>query len=143
MLIDTQLPHAADLMSCPAITVTVGGQLNQAAHTLLHSGHSTVAVVDNDGHLINLLTEDSLTKAYLAYLWDETVSTNGNRMFVDPTSATMYFALPPQSISLHTPLPYIIEAMLLSGLRTLPVVHNRRPVGSVGWPDILTCTPRE
>jgi len=48
-----------------------------AARTLMKTHCATVAVVDNDGCLVDLVTEDSVTEAYLTRRWGEALSIVG------------------------------------------------------------------
>jgi CBS domain-containing protein len=131
---DRAIVCAAELMSCPIPLVKVGVQLDEAAHVLADSGATTIAVVDEAGYLVNVITADSVARTQKAYTWALT-DADHSELPADLTSTVLNFALPPHCVGLRTPLPEILETMLRSGLRSIPVVYYGHPIGFVSWPD--------
>ncbi|NMN93784.1 CBS domain-containing protein [Antrihabitans stalactiti] len=125
---------AADLMSCSIPLVKVGIQLDAAARVLANSGATTIAVVDEAGFLVNVITADSVARTQKAVSWALT-DADHSVLPAELTSSVLNFALPPFCVGLRTPLPEILETMLQSGLRSIPVVYYGHPIGIVSWPE--------
>lgn len=125
---------AADLMSCPIPLLKVGVQLDEATRVLADSGATTVAVVDEAGYLVNIVTADSVARAQKAYEW-ALADADHSELPAELTSSVLNFALPPHCVGLRTPLAEILETMLRSGLRSIPVVYYGHPIGIISWPE--------
>ncbi|MBJ8347092.1 CBS domain-containing protein [Antrihabitans sp. YC2-6] len=103
-------------MSRPAVLVESREELASIVDVMLHTGFTTLPVVDADGRLVKLITEDSVAQAHLVHLLaDKLLRDNGVDAAAEPSSV-FDFALAPASVELDSTLTEIIEAMLRMGL---------------------------
>ncbi|MFE3289196.1 HPP family protein [Rhodococcus sp. NPDC059234] len=127
--------RASDVMSRPVLAVTDAATLPEAVQILLSHGYTTLPVVDDDGRLTGVLTEDSLAEAYLSGLL--TITAPAETTTSDPTPIPSQFVVPPVSVAQDTSIPSVIEVMLRTQLRAVPVVSAGHPVGMVSWRDVF------
>lgn len=129
--------EAAALMSSPVVALTHDVSVSAAADAMLRTGFTTLPVVDADGCLIKLVTEDAIAKAHLVQSWANRSAPDGHAYIDERGSRVIDFAAPPVSVAPHASLAEVAETMLRAQLRAVPVVEHGRPIGIVTWRDIL------
>ncbi|MBJ8346996.1 HPP family protein [Antrihabitans sp. YC2-6] len=134
--------HALDLMSSPIVALAIDVSVADAADAMLRTGFTTLPIVDNDGFLVKLATEDAVAKAYLTQCWAERACSDESGPVDERGTRVMDFASPQVSVTPSASLAEITEAMLRAQLRAIPVVEHGRPVGMVTWRDILATIAR-
>lgn len=133
---------AVDLMTSPVIAVEADATVDEVADAMLRTGFTTLPIVDADGRLTRLATEDSVAKAHLVQYW-VAQATPEERTFIAGKGASVFdFGAPRVSVELDTTLIAIIETMVRAQLRAIPVVDDGRPVGMISWRDVLATFAR-
>jgi MHS family proline/betaine transporter-like MFS transporter len=109
-----------------AYTMTPEKTVRQAASAMQAYGVSAIAVVDDDGVLVGILSEMDVSHL-VAKDGDPDVFTVAEVMTENPIT-----------VNLGTPLGKTAQDMLRFNIRHLPVVENRRPLTTIAMPDVLS-----
>jgi len=114
--------HARDILSRPVVTVRPETPLSEAVTRLTEHGFAALPVIDDDDHVVGMLTEsDALAAA--------------STMRTAIVQAVM--ATPVDVIHPGTDLATIAQRMLSQRRRSLPVVEKGVLVGIVARRDVL------
>lgn len=122
-----------ELMATDVRTVRPDLDLFEAAALLLRHGVSGLPVVDDDGRLVGILTEqDCLRSAFAIDYYRESVGRVRDAMTADP-----------RTVEAGANVMLAIELFLANAFRRLPVVDDGRLVGILSRRDALRllCRP--
>lgn len=78
-----------EAMTTPAITITPGRPITEAASTMLAEGINRLPVVDEDGHLVGLVTRADLVRAFARddhAIREEILRTMRDDLWLDPAN---------------------------------------------------------
>ena len=115
-----------DLMQVPAITVSEGTTIDEAATVMWDQNIGSVIVVDKKGLMVGILTERDVLYAVTKSLTSRAVPVSS------VMSKTSLIASPNESILTS------VERMLKAGVRHLPVVDKEgMPVGMISMRDAI------
>jgi len=114
-----------DVMSSPAITLSLGASATQVAQSLVRHGISGVPIVDDEGALVGLVTEADLVDC----------ETHGACLNV--TSVEQVMTSDVAVANLDDDVELAAKRIVELGYRRLPVVEGGRVVGVVSRRDIL------
>lgn len=137
-------PRAADVMQPDATTIRFGSSLREAARLFKASGASDLIVVGADGGFGGVLSEGDLIRAMIparrvmagdpSQMPAEHLLRNGRDRHDDRIDALVI--RDPMVLSLDDDLLRAADIMVLRQIRRLPVVADRRVVGSVSRADL-------
>lgn len=137
----------ADIMTRHVITLSPGHSVAHAASIMRERGVSGLPVVDDEGHLVGMLTEgdlmarvepDSIEQA--SARWLHLAAAEGlAREFVVSHSwrVSDVMSTPVVTVNEDTPLRDVAELIVTRGIRRLPVMQGDRMVGIVSRADLL------
>ena len=137
-----QSVDALDLMTPAVASVHSDAQLREVLEAMARCGIGTVPVLDADGGVVAIVTEESVAKAEMLGLWSGGVTWRDVTLAHRMTKAVFYFAEPAASVSIDTSLAEIVEAMLAKRLRAIPVVQDGRMRGMITWTAIFEALMR-
>jgi CBS domain-containing protein len=142
--------RARDVMSTPVITVTPETSVKQAAVLLSSHGFTALPVVDDDDHLIGIVTEADIVRdrfprdpryrhAYTNYIAG-TVDDS-----VPSVTATVgaVMTTPVTAAETNTDVADLVTAMLDNSVRSMPIVEGSRLVGIVTRRDLVRALARD
>jgi len=126
-----------ELMSSPITAVTADAPLSEAADVMATRGYTTLPVLDRDGTVIGVVTEQDLARAHLAppgpgaTTPDDGVLLRGSRTVADVMTT------PAPCVSADDDISSAALVMLDADQRCVLAVHNGQAVGIVSWRDLL------
>lgn len=144
----------ADVMTRNVVTVTPAATLRTAALLLTHRRISGMPVVDDDNHVVGVLSEKDIVNYLQKHdglnlpggLFDLLLELSEARQkdmltrfrrVLDETQVTSAMSTPPETISPAAPTIEAIWRMASAHINRLPVVEGERLVGIVSRRDVL------
>lgn len=122
------LPTAAEIMAREVVTLSPDTPIHTAMRTLLSRKISGAPVVDDDGHLVGILSEKDCLRVLTAEAFDG----------LPEGHVADYMTAEPSTIAPSTDLLDIASRFLASAFRRLPVVDaGGALVGQVSRRDVL------
>lgn len=128
----------ADVMHRPVITVADEATLADALNTMLHNKISALVVVDHSGHMVGVLSQTDLLRA-----WQE----QSNFVSLDKSIVANYMTRDVISCAPHRSLEYAMGILDQHQIRRLVVIETRdggrfvtdriKPVGILSQADIV------
>jgi CBS domain-containing protein len=115
---------AAAIMNDDIVSIHPDATLKEAIETLLSRQVTGLAVTDDDGHLVGIITEFALLA--MAYDQDVRRQTVARHMTRDVVCADV-----------HTPLNRVADLFILHRVRQMPVLSNERLAGMITRRDLL------
>ncbi|MDQ2741406.1 MAG: CBS domain-containing protein [Chloroflexota bacterium] len=147
--------NASDIMSTELVTVSPNTQVTDVVRLLLDTGVPGLPVVDENGHLLGMVTEaDVVTKharphvpTYLGILgYILPIETSGEdeevRRVLAVTAAELMSKDVP-AVAPDTDVDDVATLMVDEGINPVPVVDRGRVIGVVGHRDIIRLLVRE
>jgi CBS domain-containing protein len=115
---------AAAIMTDELVTIHPESTLKEAIENLLGHQATGLAVIDDDGHLVGIITEFAL----LAMAYDRDVRRQpvARHMTRDVICADV-----------NTPLNRVADLFILHRIRQMPVLRNERLAGMISRRDVL------
>jgi len=115
---------AAAIMTGNLVTIHPEAPLKEAIEALLTHQVTGLAVTDDDGHLVGIITEFAL----LAMAYDH-----------DVRRQTVARHMTPEVIcaDANTPLNRVADLFILHRVRQMPVLRNERVVGMISRREVL------
>lgn len=140
---------ARDVMTSPVVTVRQGATLETAAETMLEHGIGGVPVVDGDGRLVGILTEQDFIAEEESVPWGFFKAPKLFDMWLDqgqideayerareiPVKRIM--SKPVRSVGPDDSVDKVVELMLRHGISHVPVVEDGEVVGIITHRDML------
>ena len=131
-----------EVMTRPVVTVQDDDTVRFAGAVLLKHAIASVPVVDEDGHLVGVVSESDLLRDRVeddprAHLRDTAVERETRGLLVADVMS-------PRVLTVHEQDDASLAARLLldHGVKALPVVHGRRVTGIVARRDLLRALAR-
>ena len=131
-----------EVMTRPVVTVRDDDTVRFAGAVLLKNAISSAPVVDEDGHLVGVVSESDLLRDRVeddprAHLRDTAVESETAALLVADVMS-------PRVLTVHESDDASLAARLLldHGVKALPVVHGRRVTGIVARRDLLRALAR-
>jgi CBS domain-containing protein len=115
---------AADIMRKDVICVRATTTVEQAARILLDKRISGAPVVDNDGHLVGIISEYNL----LAMVYDPKTKSAPVGSFASKDVV---------SVKVDTKLSDVADLLVIQRIRRVPVLFNGTVVGLISRPEML------
>jgi CBS domain-containing protein len=115
---------AAAIMSDDLVTVHPDATLKHAIETLLARQVSGLAVTDDEGHLVGIITEFALMA--MAYDRDVRLQTVARHM----TRGVL-------CVDANATLNRVVDLFILHRVHQMPVIQNERLVGMISRRDVL------
>jgi CBS domain-containing protein len=119
-----KIRHAADIMTHPVVTIGGEAKLTEAIKMLLRHHVSGLPVVDPDGRLVGIVTEQDIMNFALS---GDAADTS-----VAEVMTKEVIAFPPQ-----TDIATLINCLGNRHIRRVPIVEGDKVVGVVSRRDIL------
>lgn len=129
--------RAVDIMSTPVVAVTGAATLREIVAQMLRSGLTAVPVVDDDGTLLGLVTEESIVHAHLVQALTTVADASEGVLVRHLMASAVAVSVPAVSVDSEATLEEIIETMLYAQVRSLPVVRDRKPIGLITLRNVL------
>ena len=142
--------HARDIMQTEVVTVSPETSLEELGRLMLEHGVSGVPVVDGDGAVIGVVTENDIIETHeelrfptVVALFDAILYVESSRHFEEQvrraaaTTARELMHAPVVSVSPEATLPEIASIMTRKRIHHLPVIEGDRLVGMVGKADVV------
>ena len=122
------VPLAKDIMTRQPITVTPQTSLEEAMALLLDHSISGMPVVDDEGHLVGIISEkDLLVLAYeTLYGQQPPYTTVGELMTPSPTT-----------FEADTDILEIAESLIDNNFRRVPILEDGKLVGIISRADLI------
>lgn len=117
--------HARHIMSSPVTTVTPATPIDECLRILGESGFTVLPVTDEAHHLVGIVSEGDLLRERFRSL------PRADTLAADTMTSPVVTMTPDDDVS------DLASAMLRSGLRGIPIVHERDIVGIVTRRDLL------
>ena len=140
--------QAGDLMTTPVVTIAVNATVGEAAELMMSRQLSCLPVVDNDDHLVGMLTHsdflphrrllplaDHLYTLLGAWVTSSTIEEIANEVRSKIVRDVMKSHV--ITIKEDTPISEIIEKMLERDVHRLPVIRGDKMVGIITRHDLL------
>jgi CBS domain-containing protein len=132
-----------DLMTRDVVTVPPGATLKDAARLLVEHRVSGLPVVDNEDHVLGVVTEadvlrkeaDELPPSPLAWLTGFDVEVDRSKLEARLVGEAM--TTPALTIEAHRPVSLAARRMIERGVGRLPVVEDGKLVGIVTRADLV------
>ncbi|WIY00418.1 CBS domain-containing protein [Amycolatopsis mongoliensis] len=128
--------RARDIMTTPTFALTPSATLEEAAEMMTRHGFTTMPVVDADGQLIGLLSEEDILRAPVPPGDPDT------GVMLDGGPRTVGAVMRKQGLALRgdTDVQELAGLMTDAEVRSAPVVEDGRVVGMVTFRDVLRAT---
>ena len=124
-----------DVMTAPVVTVHADDGLDDAARLLREHGVRSLPVVDDDGHLLGMVTDtDVVRDAVSRNPWARDLHPSAGGPH--PVSVRDVMSHHPVAVHPYVELPVAAE-LLVSGLTSLPVVEEGAVVGILTRRDLV------
>lgn len=117
--------HTRHIMSSPVTTVSPSTAVDECLRIIARTGFTVLPVIDESQHLVGIVSEGDLLRAKFHSLPRADLS-------VSETMTTPVVAMTPD-----TDISDLASAMLRSGLRGIPIVHEHDVIGIVTRHDLL------
>ncbi|MCC7474420.1 MAG: CBS domain-containing protein [Pirellulales bacterium] len=115
---------AGAIMTTNLVTMRPEASIEEAIETLLSRQISGLPVVDDEGHLVGVITEFALLAVtYDKRVKDHTVSQHMTRDVI--------------SVDIHDPISRIADLCIVHRVRRVPVMERGRLVGVIARRDVL------
>ncbi len=131
--------RAQDVMSSPVVTARPDQPVKEIAALLAERGFTSAPVIDDDGHLVGMVTEadvlrDRIPPDARSRIWNDIPEQPRPAAFVAEVMTTPAVAVTPGA-----DVSEIARMMLGDHVRAVPVVDGRGVVGIVTRRDLLRC----
>lgn len=132
--------RALDAMT--ANPVTIAPELSLADAEAVFEAHdfNALPVVDDQGRLAGVFTKLDLLKAFRGI--DGRMFTPYDQIMRKPVSAYMTPAAKVASATPRTPLTKVLEKLLETRAKSLPVIDDEKPVGIIAREDVMNALRR-
>jgi CBS domain-containing protein len=117
---------AADVMRQPVLATTPGTSVHDVLAQLVMNNISGMPVVERDGVVIGIVTEDDILGAFVDGIQLDLLVVQGI-MSTDPIT-----------VDIETPLTEVMQTIYDEGVLRVPVVEDGRLVGIISRSDIIT-----
>ncbi|RZL75075.1 MAG: CBS domain-containing protein [Rhodococcus sp. (in: high G+C Gram-positive bacteria)] len=117
--------YAQHIMSSPVTTVTPSTPVDECLRIITISGFTVLPVVDESHHLVGIVSEGDLLREKFTTLPRA------------DASAAEAMTSPVIAMTLDTDVSDLASAMLRSGLRGIPILHDKDVIGIVTRRDLL------
>ena len=125
--------RARDIMTTPTFALTPSASLEEAAEMMSAHGFTTMPVVDADGQLLGLVSEEDILRAPAASGDPDTgVMLDGGPRTAESVMRTSGLAVPAD-----TDVRELARRMTDAGVRSAPVVEGGHVVGMITFQDVL------
>jgi CBS domain-containing protein len=138
---------ACEVMSTTVITVPAEATIVEAAKVMLEHGVSGVPVVDNEGHLVGIVTEgDLFRRCEIGTAPDPSMQSRGPpsnpgtfRRFVKSHGRQVRDIMTRDIVRVFedTPLARVAELLDMKQIKRMPVMRDGKIVGIVSRADLL------
>ena len=143
-----ELIFADDIMTDNVAVIKPDMLIGQVAHRMLRERVSGYPIVDEQNHVIGIVTLTDLflllnrivKEVELSALKGEKESLQNKIEEYKNLAVSKIMSTQVVSISPATPLNKIIEAVVSSNIHTFPVMENNKLVGIIGRHDVLNAT---
>ena len=136
--------NVEDIMTPEVVTVAPGASLKQAANLLLEHRISGLPVVDNQGHVLGVVSEADILQKEApglqvpgALAWLVGLDGEVDRSKLEARVVGEAMTSPPLTIAAHCPVSLAARRMSEKGVNRLPVVENGELVGIVTRADLV------
>lgn len=116
-----------DYMSTKLVTFRPDMEVMQAVHTLVEKGISGAPVLDQDGHLVGMLSQRDCLSIALIAAQDTCVA----------GPVAQFMSTKPVTVDPDTNLTQLATMFTTAPFRRYPVVENGRLVGQISRSDVL------
>ena len=125
--------RARDIMTTPTFALAPTATLDEAAEIMTAHGFTTMPVVDADGQLLGLVSEEDILRAPAAPGDPDTgVMLDGGPRTAGSVMRTSGLAVP-----VDTDVRELARRMTDAGVRSAPVVDGGHVVGMITFQDVL------
>ena len=131
---------ARDVMSAPVQCLPADTATGAAAEFLVEHGFTAAPVIDDDGHLIGIVTEADLLAGSIAAEHNRSGFRVAQR--VVPSTVAGVMTSPVQSMTPGADLADVADMMLEGRIRCLPIVDGDAVVGVIIRRDLLRAAYR-
>ena len=139
---------AQDLMSSPVTTVSATATVGEAADLMLEGGLSCVPVVDDDQHLVGMLTHTDFSMHHrfkplaqnlysLLGSWGKPDAVEGVYHEIRSRKIKDVMSHPVSTVEETTPVAEVVETMLRNHINRVPVVRGKSVIGIITRHDLL------
>ena len=141
---------ATEIMSTPVVTITVEKPVSEAARIMLDNHIGSLAVVDENGHFVGLMSESKYLpeESALPYLRQSVLRLLGSELgdpenieeVIENTRNTLVgdaMRKDAPTVLLDTHLAEIAKLMVEAETHHLPVLEDNKPVGMISRHDLL------
>jgi len=141
---------ASKIMSSPVVTITADKSVSEAAKIMLEKSVGSLAVVDDDGHYVGLLSESKylpeetvlpyLRQSVLRVLVSELGDPENIEEVIHNTRNTLVgdaMQKDAPSVSPDSHLAEVAKLLVDGGSHHLPVIEDGKPVGMISRHDLL------
>lgn len=139
---------AQDLMSSPVTTVSATATVGEAADLMLEGGLSCVPVVDDDQHLVGMLTHTDFSMHHrfkplaqnlysLLGSWGKPDAVESVYHEIRSRKIKDVMSHPVSTVEETTPVAEVVETMLRNHINRVPVVRGKSVIGIITRHDLL------
>ena len=129
-----------DAMTSDPVTISPDLSLADAEAVFDAHDFNALPVVDDEGRLAGVFTKLDLLKAFRAI--DGRMFIPYDQIMSKPVSTYMTKVPKVASATPRTPLTKVLEKLLATGAKSLPVVDDERPVGIIAREDVMRALRR-
>lgn len=138
--------RAEDIMSSPVVTVRADTPAKAATALLTSHGFTALPVVDQDGHLVGVVTEADLMRNRVipdprTLIWQENRADTPRQPV--PRTVGEVMTAPVVSTTRGADVAHIAQVMVDRHLRSVPVLDGASVVGIVSRRDLLRTLARD
>ena len=145
--------NAAELMTSPAVTISVDASVDDAVRTMIDRRLSGLAVVDGTGALVGMLTEGDLLRR--AELGTQKKRPRWLEILLGPGVEAIDYAHAhgrrvsevmtdnPVAVFESSPVGEIVDLMEKRHIKRLPVLRDGKVVGIVARADLIRCLAQQ
>jgi CBS domain-containing protein len=123
--------RARHIMSSPVTTIDQDAGTDKCLRVIAQSGYSVLPVVDEQKHLVGIVSEGDLLRSRF-----QDLSQKGQSVSIDE-SVTDVMTKPVIAMTADAVINDVASAMLRSGLRAVPIVHEGDVIGIVTRQDLI------
>ena len=116
---------AADIMRQPVLATTPRASVHDVLTQLVANDISGMPVVEADGQVVGIITEDDILRAFLESIHLDLLMVQGI-MSADPIM-----------VDIETPLPQVMRTIYDEGILRVPVVEHGHLVGIISRRDVI------
>ncbi|MET8846834.1 CBS domain-containing protein [Amycolatopsis sp. NPDC004625] len=125
--------RAREIMTTPTFALTPSATLEEAARMMTAHGFTTMPVVDADGRLLGLLSEEDILRTPAPPGDPDTGVLLGSA----PRTAGSAMRTTGLAVPADTEVPELARRMTDAGVRSAPVVEDGHVVGMITFQDVL------